>query len=75
MSERETRVQAQSRKAMAGRFGARFWDGVESEIESLDPADLALFLGADRLDIEPRPAFERCLETHLRALGRRRWSN
>jgi hypothetical protein len=75
MSERDTRMHAQPRKAASGRFGARFWDGVESEIESLDPADFALFLGADRLDIQPRPAFERGLETHLRALVRRRWSN
>jgi hypothetical protein len=75
MSERDTRMQAQSRRAASGRFGSRFWDGVESEVESLDTADFALFLGADQLDIEPRPAFERSLETHLRALVRRRWSN
>jgi len=64
MSERATR-----------RFGARFWEAVECEIEALDAADYALFLGADRLEIEPRPAFERALETHLRGLCRRRWSN
>ena len=75
MSQRETRVHAQSRQAASGRFGARFWDGVEAEIEALDCADFTMFLEADRLDIEPRPAFERSLETHLRALVRRRWSN
>lgn len=72
MSERKTRQHAQ---AGSSRFVARFWDEVESEIEALDPADFALFLGADRLAIEPRPGFERSLETHLRALVRRRWSN
>ncbi len=72
MSERKTRQHAQ---ACSGRFAARFWDEVESEIEALDPADFALFLGADRLDIEPRRGFERSLQTHLRALVRRRWSN
>jgi len=72
MSERKTRQHAQ---AGSGRFAARFWDEVESEIEALDPADFSLFLGADRLDIEPRHGFERSLETHLRALVRRRWSN
>lgn len=64
MSERATR-----------QFGARFWDGVESEVEALDAADYALFLGADQLEIEPRPAFERALLTHLAGLCRRRWSN
>ena len=64
MSERATR-----------RFGAQFWEAVECEIEALDAADYALFLGADQLEIEPRPGFERALETHLRGLCRRRWSN
>ena len=75
MSERQTRQNAQARMAGSGRFGARFWDGVESEIEALDPADFALFLEADRLAIEPRGGFERSLETRLRGLVRRRWSN
>ena len=75
MSERKARQHAQARLAGSGRFGASFWDGVESEIEALDPADFALFVGADRLAIEPRRGFERNLETQLRALVRRRWSN
>jgi hypothetical protein len=79
MSERKVRQHAQAvletRMAGSGRFGASFWDGVESEIEALDPADFALFLRADRLAIEPRHGFERNLETHLRAVVRRRWSN
>jgi hypothetical protein len=74
MSERTKRQHAQQ-TAGSGRFGARFWDGVETEIEALDLNDFALFLGADRLAIEPRPRFERSLDTHLRALVRRRWSN
>jgi hypothetical protein len=57
------------------RFGGTFWDGVESEIEALDAADFALFLGADRLAIEPRPAFARALEGRLAAVCRARWSN
>jgi len=72
MSEREQK--AQPRKA-SGRFGPRFWDAVEREIEAFDPADFAAFANADKLDIEPRPAFERALSTRLRALVRRRWSN
>ena len=73
MSERDTRQCA--RRSAAGRFGARFWEGVESEIEALDPADFALFLGAHQLGIEPRPGFESALGAHLGALVRRRWSN
>ena len=57
------------------RFGAQFWEAVESEIEALDAGDFALFLGADQLEIEPRPVFEAALETHLRTVCRRRWSN
>jgi len=57
------------------RFGARFWGCVEREIEALDWADLALFLRADRLAIEPRPAFAAGLFGQLQALARRRWSN
>ena len=79
MSERKTRQHAQAvsetRMAGSGRFSASFWDGVESEIEALDPADFSLFLGADRLALEPRRGFEWNLETQLRAIVRRRWSN
>ena len=75
MSERKNQQHAQTRMAGSGRFGASFWDGVESEIEALDAADFSLFLGADRLDIEPRRGFEGNLETQLRAIVRRRWSN
>ena len=60
---------------MAG-FGASFWDGVESEIEALDPADFALFLGADRLAIEPRPGVRASASRPIsgRSCGAR-WSN
>jgi hypothetical protein len=77
MSERETRaVRAlKARSASQSRFGARFWDGVEREIEALEWADLALFLRADRLPIEPRAAFARGLFGQLEGLARRRWSN
>ena len=69
MSERDTR---QLRQA---RHSAAFWDGVEREIEALDCADFALFMGADALAIEPRPAFERALSTRLQSVLRARWSN
>jgi len=57
------------------RLGASFWDGVEREIEALDWADFALFLGSDELAIEPRPAFARALSSHLQGIFRARWSN
>ena len=77
MSERETRPvrPRQARSASEPRFEARFWDGVEREIEALDWADLALFLRAGRLPIEPRPAFSTRLFGQLQTLARRRWSN
>jgi hypothetical protein len=76
MRERGTRQQAQhARGLVKSRFGASFWDGVECEIEALDFADLALFLRADELAIEPRPGFEGALATHLSGLFRTRWSN
>ena len=77
MSEREPGP-VRGRKARGAsepRFGARFWDGVEREIEALDWADLALFLRADRQAIEPRAAFSAGLFGQLRTLARRRWSN
>jgi len=66
---------AQARSASQPRHGARFWDGVESEIEALDWADLSLFLRADRLPIEPRPAFASGLFGQLQSACRKRWSN
>ncbi|MFI5314177.1 MAG: hypothetical protein ACHQ6T_00620 [Myxococcota bacterium] len=69
MSERDT---TQLRQA---RHGASFWDGVEREIEALDCADFALFLGADALAIEPRPEFGRALANRLQSVCRARWSN
>jgi len=77
MSERETGPvrPRQARSAAEPRFAARFWDGVEREIEALDWADLALFLRAERLPIEPRPAFSAGLLGQLQTLARRRWSN
>ncbi|HTO09366.1 MAG TPA: hypothetical protein VMR86_20100 [Myxococcota bacterium] len=60
---------------MKARFGASFWDGVEREVEALDLADFGLFLGADRLALEPRPGFEDALSAHLSGLFRTRWSN
>jgi hypothetical protein len=77
MSERESRaVRArQARSASERRHGTQFWDGVELELEALDWADLSLFLRADRLAIEPRPAFAASLFGQLRSLCRARWSN
>ena len=60
---------------MKARFGASFWDGVEREVEALDIADFALFLGAHELALEPRAGFEGALATHLSGLFRTRWSN
>jgi hypothetical protein len=65
----------QARSAAGPRHGARFWDGVEREIEALDWADLSLFLRANRLPIEPRAAFASGLLGQLQPLCRRRWSN
>jgi hypothetical protein len=64
-----------ARSASAARLGASFWDGVEQEIEALDWDDFELFLSAGELAIEPRPAFEQALASHLRASFRARWSN
>ena len=76
MSERGLgRERVNARSAAAAPQGARFWEAVEREIEALDTADLALFLRAHRLPIEPRPAFARGLFAHLQGQARRRWSN
>jgi hypothetical protein len=77
MSERgKQRRAAQSARSVSEvRFGTTFWDGVESEVEALDFADFALFLRADQLAIEPRPAFARALSGHLASVFRARWSN
>ena len=76
MSERETRSvrPVKARSATQPRFGARFWDGVEREIEALDWADLALFMRADRLSIEPRAGYASGLFGQIEAVARRRWS-
>jgi hypothetical protein len=77
MSDRGTRQQRaqHARSGSAARLGATFWDGVEQEIEALDWTDFALFMSADELAIEPRPAFARALSSHLRTIFRARWSN
>jgi len=76
MRERGTGRQAQhARGLVKARFGASFWDGVEREVEALDEADFALFLGADGSSIEPRAGFEGALAAHLSGLFRTRWSN
>jgi hypothetical protein len=76
MSERAKHKRSQTAQSQwEARLGATFWDGVECEVEALDPGDFALFLGADALEIEPRPAFARSLSRHVAALARTRWSN
>jgi hypothetical protein len=57
------------------RFGARFWDAVEYEIEALDADDFALFLAADRLPCAAGPGFAESLADSLGALCRTRFSN
>ena len=61
--------------APGARFGARFWDAVEFEIEALDAADFALFLAADRLPCEARPGVVESLAASLATLCRARFSN
>jgi hypothetical protein len=61
--------------AVSARFGARFWDAVEYEIDALDAADFELFLEADRLPIEPRPGVSEALAESLAAFCRARFSN
>jgi hypothetical protein len=57
------------------RFGGRFWDAVEHEVEAVDHADFALFMAAHRLPIEPRPGFRAGLEARLYRVFAARWSN
>lgn len=47
-----------------------FFDDVESEVESLDLYDFALFCHADGVAVEPRPDFIAELREHLRSLVR-----
>lgn len=77
MSERaKMRQRAQHAPGvLEARLGATFWDGVEREIEALDVADFELFLRADTLSIEARPAFARALSGQLASIFRARWSN
>ena len=75
MIERGKRQRQPAQSMSEVRFGRIFWDGVESEIEALDYADFAVFLGADQLAIEPRGVFACALEGHLAAVFRARWSN
>lgn len=53
---------------------ARFWDGVEHEVEELDVHDFAEFLESGEQAIEPRPGFFEGLRERLRAFVRSRYS-
>ena len=64
-----------SRQAPGARFGARFWDAVEYEIEALDADDFALFLAADRLPCAAAPRLVEALGDSLARLCRARFSN
>ena len=75
MRDRGAKQAQHARGLVKARFGASFWDGVEREMEALDIADFALFLGAHELAIEPRQGFEQALSAHLSGLFRTRWSN
>jgi len=66
---------SKSRHAADTWAAPRFWDEVEYEVESLDLWDLADFIAADSLPIEPRPGFESELREDLRAYVRRRYSH
>lgn len=71
----DSRKAQDARHAPGARFGVRFWDAVEVEIEVLDASDFALFQAADQLPIEPRPAFAASLGQSLAGLVRSRFSN
>lgn len=71
----ESRKAQDSKHAPGARFGTRFWDAVEVEIEVLDASDFALFEVADQLPIEPRPGFADSLARSLSGLVRARFSN
>jgi hypothetical protein len=60
--------------ASTRRYAGGFWDEVEREVEALDWRDLAEFLAAPALPIEPRPGFEEELRAELRLLVRRHFS-
>ena len=62
-------------QAPGARFGARFWDAVEYEIEALDASDFELFLEADELPFAPRAELEESLARSLAAVCRARFSN
>ncbi len=62
-------------QAPGARFGARFWDAVEYEIEALDADDFALFLAADRLPCAAGAGRIEALGDSLAALCRARFSN
>jgi len=64
-----------TRHAPGARFGARFWDAVEYEIEALDADDFALFAAADRLPFAGHPGVVEALGDSLAALCRARFSN
>lgn len=64
-----------SRQAPGARFGARFWDAVEYEIEALDADDFALFLAADGQPCAASPGRFESLGESLAALCRTRFSN
>ncbi len=71
----ENRRAQQPRQAAGLRFGASFWDAVESEIEAPDASDFALFLAADRLPDQARPGAMESIGAVLAALCRARFSN
>jgi hypothetical protein len=60
------RLEAKGARLSSPAIGRTFWDGVEKEIEAMDPNDLFEFLSPS--DVPPfRRGFERALEAHLRA--------
>ena len=65
----------QPRQAPDVRFGTRFWDAVEYEIEALDAGDFALFLAADQLPFAARSGVADALGESLAAICRARFSN
>ncbi len=71
----ENRRGQRSAHAVSVRFGTRFWDAVEYEIEALDAGDFALFLAADRFPCEARPGAFESIGARLAVLCRERFSN
>jgi len=74
MSDRR-KAEQHTKHAPGARYGAQFWDAVECEIEALDASDLAFFLAADELPLEPSPDFAAALGESLGKLCRARFSN